>query len=283
MCVGGGGGGGASPDQVALQKAQIAAQKQASDDALAEQKREFDATAAQNAQALADAKALTDKNQAAADLAAANTKTWETGRAANAARATQTVNDAFAQFTPEYYAKFTKNYTDHYNPQIDQQYAGASNNTVFGLARSGNLQSQTAADQIATNATENAQAHADINDRAIGATTGLRNNVEGAKANLMQVATSGATLGSPITPGSADAISANFNNTAQAISNLHNTAGDTVTTLNATPAYSSLGSLFGAAASGVGAAVNGNNTFNLAQAYQQGLANNPNGSSGRVQ
>jgi hypothetical protein len=281
VCMGGGGGGGDSQYIAALQMNQ---QQALADQQLAEQKREFDIQQQQSATTLANTKALQDEQQRQIDEQAALTKTWQTGRAAEQDQATKTVNDAFAQFTPDYYNKFTSDYVSHYQPQVQKQADLASNATLFGLARSGNLQSQTAANQIQQRAEDFGTAMSDVNNSAIGATTAQRTNVLNAKQGLMAQATSDATLGSPITPGSADAITANFNNTSNALQRITNQSGDTVTTLAATPQYASLGNLFGAAASGVGAAIQGQNAFQYGQGFSNALnASNPtSASSGRV-
>jgi hypothetical protein len=268
-----------------IQQQQITAQAQQSAAMLAEQQREFGIQQDQNTKALANTAALQAKQQAAVDQQAALTKTWQTGRAQAQADATGTIDDAFGQFTPEYYKNFTKAYQDNYDPQIQRQADVANNNTTFGLARTGNLQSQTAADQWGNVATTKGLAETDVNNRAIAATTAQENAVANAKANLTSKATSDATLGSPITPGSADAISANFNNTSAALQAIRATAGDATTTLAATPTYSSLGSLFGGLATAGTSAVQGNNYYNNAMAYQNGFtggAASPSTSSGVV-
>lgn len=275
MCFSSGGGGGSS---IVIAQAQMAQQQQLADQQLAEQQREFDVQQAQSNQTLANTKALQDKQQQQIDEQAALTNQWETGRAAETAKATGSINDAFAQFTPEYYQKYTKDYADHYIPLVNKQADLASNATAFGLARSGNLQSQTAANQISQNSEARGQALSDVNNAAIAATTGQRTNVINAKQALMSQATSDATLGSPITPGSADAITANFNNTASALQRITNQAGDTITTLSATPQFTSLGNLFGAAASGANAALSGNNAYQFGQSFNSQLnAANPTG------
>jgi hypothetical protein len=265
------------------QMAQAAKQSAAS---LAEQQREFDINQQQSNTALANTQALQAQNQAQVDQQAALTKTWETGRAAEQDASVNSVNDAFASFTPDYYKQFTKAYTDHYQPLIDQQFGAASNQTQYGLAREGNLNSQTAADQNAQLQVQKGTAEADLNNQAVGATTALQTNVINAKNNLMSQATSDATLGSPITPGSADAISADFNNTTAALAGLKIGAGDTVTALQATPQYSSLGTLFGTAAGTAGAAISGNTAYNNYQAFNSGAgagaANATSSSSGIV-
>jgi hypothetical protein len=279
VCIGGGGGGGGG-SSIAIAQAQMAQQQQLADQQLAEQKREFDVQQTQSTQTLANTKALQDKQQAQVDAQAQLTNTWETGRAAETAKATGSINDAFSQFTPDYYKKYTQDYVDHFTPQVDKQADLASNATLFGLARSGNLQSQTAANQISQNAETKGQALSDVNNTAISATTQERTNVINAKNSLMSQATSDATLGSPITPGSADAITANFNNTASALKNITNQAGDTINTLTATPQFASLGSIFGSAASGANAAISGNAAFGFGQAFNNSLnASSPSGES----
>ena len=267
MC--GGSSGDMSYEQILMQQQQQVDAQAQSDAQLAEQKREFDITQKQQADTLANTKALQAQNQASVDQQAALTKTWETGRAAEQAAAAKSVNDAFASFTPEYYKSFTDAYAGHYQPQIENQFGTASNNTNFGLARTGNLDSQTAADQFMNLNKEKGQAEADVNNQAISATTALKTNVTNAKNNLMSQATSDATLGSPITPGSADAITANFNNTSAALANLKIGAGDAATSLEAPPVYSSLGSVFGNLANTASSAVAGNTAYNNYQAFNQ--------------
>jgi hypothetical protein len=253
---------------------------------LAEQTREFNVQQQQAQQTLANTQAQEAANQAQVDQQAALTNEWQTGRAAEQATAAGDINNAFASFTPAYYDQHTKDYLAYYQPQVDKQYASAENAMTYGLARTGNLQSQTAASQTADLAGQKATEQTNLNNQAISSTSALQSNVASAKSNLMSQATSDATLGSPITPGSADAITAQFNNTSATLANLSNTAGDTVTSLQATPQYSSLGSLFGSAAGSVGSAVTGNNYYNNLSAFNStgGIAgsSNPTSSSGKV-
>ena len=285
MCASSGGGGGDGYDQLVAQQQQEVAQQQASDAQLVEQQREFNVQQVESQQTLANTQALQVANQASVDNQAALTEQYQTGQSAELAAGTKSVNDAFAQFTPDYYDQYIKDYANHYAPQVYQQYGTATNDATFGLARTGNLQSQTAADQYGDLARQKGNALDDINNAAIGATTTLQNNVESARQNLLGQVTSAATLGSPVTPGSADAVTAQFNNTTNALSNIRSSAGDTINTLTATPTYSSLGSLFSSAAGSASAAVSGNNAYGLNQAFGSGLtgAANPNtASSGRV-
>lgn len=275
MCVGGGGGGGSFIQeqlQINLATAQMAQTQQLADQQLTEQKREFDIQSDQAAQSLANEKDQQAKAQALADQQAALTNQWETGRAAEQAQGTKDVNDAFAQFTPDYYQKFVNDYMAHYQPQLDRQYDLAKNNVTYGLARSGNLASQTAADQAQNLAIQKGQAQADLSNQAIQAKSNLQNQVAGARQNLMGQVTSDATLGSPITPGSADAINASFNNTSAALAQIRNSAGDIVSSLSAVPQYSSLGSLFGGLSNAATSAFGGAQYYNYNQAFGQGYS-----------
>lgn len=280
MCSSGGGGGDdIFGTQAAAQQAQQAAVSTAQ---LNEQQREFNVQQTSNDQSLANTKALQDAQAADVANQAALTNTWETGRAANQQAATGAVDQAFSAFTPDYYDGYTKAYTDHYQPQLDQQFGAVSNANVYGLARQGNLQSQTAADQIGMLDQQKGNAEADIANKAVAATADLKTNVLNAQANLTNVANSDATLGSPITPGSVDAMNADFNTTSSALARIGNTAGDTVGTLQATPTYSSLGSVFGTAASAASGAITGNNAYTNYQAFNSAAnstsgASNPNG------
>jgi hypothetical protein len=284
MCSSGGSGVSAAQQQ-ANTNAQLllsAAQAQAQ---LAEQQKEFAITTQQNQQTIDNTKAQEDAQQQQADQEAQVATNYATTRANEQTQATNEVNQAFAQFTPDYYKQYTQDYVDHYTPQVNQQFGAASNQTTYGLARSGNLQSQTAADQFGVLNDEKGQALDDINNQAIGATTQLQDNVLNAKSNLMGAATSDTTLGSPIAPTTADAATSQFNATAQALQNLQTTAGDTTTTLSATPVYSSLGTLFSGAASGVTSAVQGANTAAYGASFNAGLggaANPTSASSGQV-
>jgi hypothetical protein len=285
VCIGGGGSSSDTSQQDAIQQQQIQEQADASAAQLAQQQQEFNEQSAQAAQTLANTQAQEAQQQAEADQTAALTTQFDTGREQEQATATGDIDSAFAAFTPAYYNSYTQAYEDHYQPQVQQQYDTAENQTTYGLARSGNLQSQTAANQYQSLNQQEGTALDDIDNQAVGATATLEGNVASAQQNLINEATSDATLGSPVVPNSADAISSQFNTTSSAINDLNNTAGDTVNTLQATPVYSSLGSLFGAAASGAAAAQTGANNYALASAYNTGStvgASNPTSSSSGV-
>lgn len=84
-------------------------------------------------------------NQSAANdaAAAANLQLAQNQRAEEIARQNRinkgidTVNKTFNQFDDNFYGTKSKNYLDYYNPQVDQQYGEAKQNTLFQLARQG--------------------------------------------------------------------------------------------------------------------------------------------------
>jgi hypothetical protein len=258
MCIGGGGGGGTSFYQLQLQQLQMAQQQQASAAALQEQQREFDVSQSNRTEDIASQKEQQAQTQTLADQQAALTEQWQQGRTQEAGQATDAVNKAFAQFTPDYYANYVKAYEGNYNPEIERQYGVAKQNLAYGLARQGIGQSQSAATQEGLLAQEKGRNEAQVAGRAVDASTALQGNVENAKQSLLATALSDQTLGSPITPGSADAITAQFDQTSRALSQVTSQAGDVVGTLSAPPTYNALGNLFGDAASGVASYAAGN-------------------------
>lgn len=258
MCLGGGGGSsGPSPQQQAIQQQQFDAQQAASAAALAEQKREYDIAQQQRQQDLATAAAQQKALQDQVDQQAALTHQWQTGRTNEATQARQSVEDAFSQFTPDYYKKFVSDYQANYNPEVTRQYNLAKQQLTYGLARGGILQSQSAATQQGLLAQDQGRHLSDIANQAVSAGATLQGNVAQAKQNLLNSALSDQTLGSPITPGSADAIQAGFDTTSHALSQIKTSAGDVINTLAAPPSYSPLGNLFGNAASGVASYIGG--------------------------
>lgn len=261
MCFSGGGGGNQNIQiMIAQEQQRQAAETSAA--ALAEQQREFDVSQQNRAADLAAQQEQQAKQQAQIDQQAALTQQYQTRRTQEAGEARDAITSAFAQFTPEYYSGYVNTYKNLYQPEIQRQYELAQKNLGFGLARQGITQSQSAATQARLLAEQKGRNEAELGNKAIDASTALQQNVENAKGNLLQTALSDQTLGSPITPGSADAVSAAFDQTSRALSQIRTNAGDVVNTLNAPPTYNALGNLFSNVASGVGSYVLGNQYYN---------------------
>lgn len=262
MCTSSGGGSTNSMIQYYMEQQQMQESAAASAASLAEQQREFDISQQNRATDLASAEALQAQTQAQSDQAAALTEQWQTGRNAEAQQATQSINDAFAKFTPDYYQQYAAAYRQNYDPEIERQYGLAKQTLGYGLARQGLTQSQSAATQAGLLEQEKGRQEADVANKAQDAAATLQGQVASSKQSLLNTALSDQTLGSPITPGSADAITSAFNTASTALSQIRQSAGDTQQALSAVPSYSSLGNIFGAAASGVANYVSGNQYYN---------------------
>ena len=126
---------------------QLMAQQDASDQQLAQQKQLSDQQLAFNQQQVADQKAQQDALQAQADAQAKRQSDYDTGRAGLLATGTQSINDAFAKFSPDYFNQYTSDYMTKATDDINYQKDIASKQLLFGLARQGLGSSQTAADQ----------------------------------------------------------------------------------------------------------------------------------------
>ncbi len=94
------------------------------------------------------------------------------------------IDIAFRGFDDPYYADFEKRTLDMALPDIARQKKDANDQTLYGLARSGNLDSSTAAKQYADVNTRNNQAIQNATDTAHTAAENLRGDVESERNNL---------------------------------------------------------------------------------------------------
>lgn len=147
---------------------------------------------------------------------------------------TQNINSTFdSQFTPTYYNNIKQGYLDNATPQLDDQYKTAQERLTYGLARSGQLDSSSAAKQAADlqkQYDDNAQSVAG-NAQQIARTQ--QSNVEGARAGLISALNS-------------------TGNTAEAT----NSAAAQAAALSQPVPFSPLGQLFGATTSTLAQAAN---------------------------
>lgn len=119
------------------------------------------------------------------DGGAAAAKRAEAARRAKIAQGTQSIDSAFAGFTPEYYGGIEKAYTDYAQPELERQYQDALRALTFALARKG-LSSSTAAgteqqrmeQQFGKYRTDILSAGKSYSDRA-------RSDVESSRGNLV--------------------------------------------------------------------------------------------------
>ena len=94
------------------------------------------------------------------------------------------INSTFSKFDDNYYADFEKKHLDLATPDIAKQKVDANNQTLYGLARSGNLDSSTAAKMYGDVSTRNNQAVQNATNNAHSAAQSLRGDVEAERSNL---------------------------------------------------------------------------------------------------
>lgn len=147
----------------------------------------------------------------------------ELARQQSIAYGTKSINDTFdKQFTPDFYKNIKQGYLDFANPQLDNQYRDAQKQLTYSLARSGNLDSSTRADQFGDLTTaynqNRQQVAADANSRSSAAQDAVNSSRSGLISALN---------------ATGDATAAANNATSQAAA------------LSAPPAYSAIGDMFG--------------------------------------
>lgn len=94
-------------------------------------------------------------------------------------------------FDDAFYDKFKQSILDYYMPQVEDQYGKAKDQTTYGLARAGTLQSSAATDEAARLAKENDLNRANVVSQADTGAAGLKSRVaqEQAKATSTLYAT----------------------------------------------------------------------------------------------
>ena len=117
--------------------------------------------------------------------ASAQSRAADAQRQSNIYYGMQNIDSAFSKFDDPYYADFEKKNLDLALPDIAKQKVDANNQTLYGLARSGNLDSTTAAKQYGDVETRNNQAIQNATDTAHSAAQSLRGDVENERSSLV--------------------------------------------------------------------------------------------------
>lgn len=102
------------------------------------------------------------------------------------------IDDTFKSFDDNYYGGISKNYSDYYNPQIDDQYKEALDKLTFQLGRQGILQSTAANDKFGKAKETYDTARTDVANRALNASQEAKSNVENQRNSLISLNTSSA-------------------------------------------------------------------------------------------
>lgn len=94
------------------------------------------------------------------------------------------IDQAFNVFDPAYYSKYTKAFTDNYNPEVDRQFGVARQGVRYDTARKGTTDSTAGIKEFGDLTREYGVQKQNIASQAIDATNKLRSDVEGQKNTL---------------------------------------------------------------------------------------------------
>lgn len=193
------------------------------------------------------------------DGGAAQARADEEARQGRIRTGTKSIADQFdTQFTPQYFDKQRDNYLAYASPQLGDQFADASKELTYALARSGTLNSSSRASLSAELDKRKGLLEQQVKDQANSYRTDAMNNVEGARTNLVQ------TLNAT---GDADAAASSAVARAQALSQA--------------PSYSPLTQLFADFTSGLGTQAAAEKAYSVGgpkPTYSTGLFGTPSGS-----
>lgn len=89
------------------------------------------------------------------------------------------------EFTPSFYDSLRQNYLDYAMPQLEDQKVQADKSLVYSLARGGNLESSTRADQTGRLQKEYDTNAQKVADQALSYENTAKSNVEDARQNLI--------------------------------------------------------------------------------------------------
>lgn len=172
-----------------------------------------------------------DQARADSERAKQEQRDEETARQGRITEGQTKINEAFAQFTPDYYKKFQDSAVAAQSPQVEDQYAKAKDKAAAILAGRGVLKSNIAGNALGDVEKTRATTLGQIANDAVTQANNLRSAVEKQKTDLYTLNTS---AGDP---------------TAMA-----NRAIGEATALVAQPQTSTLGDIFGATIGALGTA-----------------------------
>ena len=135
------------------------------------------------------------ENERQARLRAAKAAAAESARVGRVNQSKSAITDAFSEFNPEYFTNSAKTYTDKYNTDVANSYAGEKKKLTAGLATRGVLGSS-----VDINANKDLTRRYDAAKKSYGDTynkweTGLKGDIANAQSDL------NASLGTNPDPG----------------------------------------------------------------------------------
>lgn len=257
---------------------QVDAQQRIADQQIAAQKSIADQQNTFNQQQLAEAKRIQDMQQQAANDQAMRQTTYNQGQTQALSDASQRINDAFAQFSPDYFNQYMQDYMAQVNDQLGYQRTQADRQMLFGLARQGLSDSQQLANSTGLLDETQGRTLADEVGKAQGAAGQLRANVGQAKQGLLGQVAEAQAVGPPIATASLGDVNSALDQQNRQISGIATRAGDVVASLKGVPTVSGLGNIFSGVLGGAGAYLGGVQNQNAMNMYRQGVAGtNPSG------
>jgi multidrug efflux pump subunit AcrA (membrane-fusion protein) len=258
MCFGGASPG---PDySVPIAQAQIQAQQQIASQNADLQQKIADQQAQQSQEALDYQKSQDAQRQQEAVTTAQVQANYDGNRSQLANQYTNWVNQTFAP-----YNQYAKDYVAALQPEIDRQYTNAHGQMVFGLARNGQLNSQSHADLQGSLDQARGRAMTDLATNASQAAQALKSQVGQTQNSLLTQILSTGALGQPVSPATPDAMQAAIDNTNRSLQDVSVTGADQIAKIGQLPTSSTIGNIFGGAATGIGNFLQGNQAFNANQ------------------
>lgn len=247
---------------------QIAAQQAMNTASLAQSKQIADEQARQNQESLDFTRAQDVRSLEQAQQQAARQATWDVGRGQRASYATNSIDNAFSQFTPDYF----KNYKDAYYGQADselqRQFGLSKKDMTFGLARAGQLAGTNAADQEGKLAETLGRAETDQMNKASDAANTLQTNLATAKNSLTSQALSSDTLGSPIASDNDVSLTSSIDAANRAAISVAGNATNYASSIKPVdPSLGTLSGVFTGALTGVANNLSGRQDAQIAGAY----------------
>ena len=251
---------------------QMMAQQDLSDKQIAAQQKVADQQNTFNEQQFQSQQDLQQKQQAQADEQAARQTQYDTGRQQALTDAQGQIDKAFARFTPEYFAGYTKDYLARAQDPIDYQAREAQKQLAFQLARQGISSSQAGINQQGLLDETRGRSIADATTAAENATDTLRSNVASARGNLQNQVGAAQSIGSPVAGSTIDDVNASLQTQRNAISGVTSTAGDVATSLQAVPTVNTLSNIFANVLGSGGQFLGGYNQGSLIKQFNAGLS-----------
>ena len=108
----------------------------------------------------------------------------EAARQERIATGQASIDQSFAGFNDDFYNQYQQDYTDYYNPQLDDQFADANKRLTLQLAQSGNLTGSVGARQLADLRKNYDDQKLAIAGNASNAVQGLRSDIDNNRSQL---------------------------------------------------------------------------------------------------